>query len=76
MTDIDETFDWKKEYETQLAEKYPGTAIKWDGDNPTLVIPDELIAQSEAIVGFATILFSEMGGEVEFYPDQAVLTEG
>lgn len=70
-----ETQDLKKEFEIHLADQYPGTMIKWDGDNPTLVIPDELIAQSEAIVDFATSLFSEMGGEVEFYPNKAVLTE-
>ena len=67
-----EDYDWKKQIETQLAEQFAGTTIKWNGDNPTLVVPDELIAQSETIVGFATILFSEMGGEVKFYPDQAV----
>ena len=76
MNDINDTFDWKKEYETQLADQYPGTAIKWDGDNPTLVIPDELIAQMKAIVNFATDLWRDMGGEVKFYPDQAVQTEG
>lgn len=65
-------FDWKKEIETQLAEQFPGVGVKWDGDNPTLVIPDVMIEQSETIVEFASALFTEMGGEVEFYPDQAV----
>lgn len=68
-------FDWKKEISTQLAEQFPGVEMKWDGDNnPTLVIPDELIVQSKTIIDFVSVLYAEMGGEVEFHPDQATHT--
>jgi hypothetical protein len=63
---------WKALLETALAAEYPGTTIKWDGDDPTLVVPDELESKVHEIVEYATAVVRRClgGGEVKFYPTQ------
>jgi hypothetical protein len=68
--------NWKSLLEQALAEQYPGVYIKWNGDDPTLVIPDELENKALEIVECVTALWSAEGGEVEFYPERAVRTDG
>ena len=67
---------WKSQIEKAVADEYPGTTIKWDGDNPTLVVPDELESKANEIVKFVTAVWSALGGEVKFYPERAVHTAG
>ena len=64
--------DWKSGMERAIAQKYPGTTVRWDGDNPTLVVPDELENQAREIALFFTALWKYRGGEVEFHLDKAV----
>ena len=68
--------NWKRVLEDALANEYPGTAIKWNGGDPILVIPDEFINKADEIVKFATKLWEAWGGSVEFYPERAVKTTG
>lgn len=65
---------WKCQIENAVASKYPGTTIKWNGDDPTLVIPDELENKANEIVEYTTTIWASFGGEVKFYPEQAVHT--
>jgi hypothetical protein len=65
---------WKSQIEAAVADEYPGTTIKWDGDNPTLVVPDELESKANEIVEYVTAVWSAWGGEVKFYPERAVHT--
>ena len=67
---------WKSQIETAVADEYPDTKIKWDGDNPTLVVPDALESKANEIVEYVTAVWSELGGEVKFYPERAVHTAG
>jgi hypothetical protein len=48
--------NWKKELEQIVSAEYPGTTIKWNGDDPTLVIPDELENKAIEIVEYVTAL--------------------
>lgn len=66
--------NWKRLLEKALAKEYPGTTIKWNGDDPTLVVPDELESKANEIVEFTTALWEAWGGEVKFYPERAVRT--
>lgn len=68
--------NWKARLEKALAKEYKGAKIKWNGDDPTLVIPDELENKAPEIVEYVTALWSAWGGEVKFYPEQAVHTVG
>jgi hypothetical protein len=68
--------NWKALLEKALAKEYEGAIIRWDGDNPTLVIPDELENKASEIVEHVTDLWYAWGGEVKFYPEQAVHTIG
>lgn len=68
--------NWKVLLEKALAKEYKGATIKWDGDNPTLVVPDELESKANEIVEYVTALWSALGGEVKFYPERAVHTVG
>ena len=61
---------WKSGMEQAIAQKYPGATIKWDGDNPTLVVPDELENQAREIKLYFTALWKYWGGEVNL--DKAV----
>lgn len=65
---------WKPLLEKALAKEYPGAKIKWSGDDPTLVIPDELTAKAPEIVEYVTDLWQSWGGEVKFYPERARVT--
>ena len=64
--------DWKFGMERAIAQKYPGTMVRWDGDNPTLVVPDELENQAREIALFFTALWKYQGGEVNIHLDRAV----
>jgi len=68
--------NWKALLEKALAKEYKGATIKWNGDDPTLVIPDELENKASEIVEYVTALWSAWGGEVKFYPERAVHTVG
>jgi hypothetical protein len=68
--------NWKALLEKALAKEYKGTTIKWNGDNPTLVIPDALENKASKIVEYATDLWCAWGGEVEFCVEQAGHTIG
>lgn len=67
---------WKSRIENAIADEYPGTTIKWDGDNPTLVVPDEFESRANEIVEYVTAVWSSLGGEVKFYSERAVHTAG
>jgi hypothetical protein len=70
------TKNWKSEIQKAVAGEYPGVSIKWSGDDPTLVIPDELENKASEIVEYVTALWMFWGGEVKFYPERAVRTAG
>jgi hypothetical protein len=57
---------YQQNVESAIAASYPGVTIRWDGDNPTLVIPDELIAQAADIAASVQALYKYRGGKVEF----------
>jgi len=66
----------KKEFEKIISDEYPGVSIEWHRDNPTLVIPDRLESESEKIVKYFSAVWSNAGGEVKFYPEKAIHTDG
>ena len=55
--------NWKHWLETALAKEYPGITIKWDGDDPALVIPDELENKTTEIIEYTSALWEAWGGE-------------
>lgn len=63
---------WKEVVEDSLAEAYKGVTIKWNGDDPTLVIPNELIHKQAEIVEYTEAIWFAYGGEVEFNQKLAV----
>jgi hypothetical protein len=63
--------DWKSDFEKEVAKEYQGTRIEWDGDDPTLVVPEELEGKVLEIVEYTTGLWKAWGGEVKFFPEQA-----
>jgi len=67
--------NWKVLIEKALAKEYKGATIEWNGDDPTLVIADELENKASEIVEYVTALWSAWGGEVKFHPERAV-TDG
>jgi hypothetical protein len=67
--------NWKPLLEESLANKYPGTTVKWNGNDPTLVIPDDLNDKAPEIVEFATDLWTSWGGEVATYPGRSAQKE-
>lgn len=62
---------WKSYIEEVVADEYPGVKIKWKGDNPTLIIPDELENNAPEIVEYTIAVWKLLGGEVVFYPEKA-----
>jgi hypothetical protein len=57
----------KKFIEKTLDDEYPGVCVLWQGDNPTLIIPDNLKNDGwREVVSFAEALWKIMGGEVVF----------
>ncbi len=56
---------WKPLLEKALAKEYPGTAIKWNGDDPMLIVPDELEAKENEIIEYVTALWEAWGGEMK-----------
>lgn len=68
-------FDWRKEIQDQLGDQFLGTKIEWKNENDfNLVIPDDQIGNQEAIIQFLKALWEEAGGEVELYPERAVIS--
>jgi hypothetical protein len=55
-----------------LKDKYPGSKIKWQGNDPTLIIPDNLEKKQKQIIRFITSILLSLGIAVEFYPEKAV----
>lgn len=49
---------------------------KWNGDDPTPVIPDELENKASEIVEYVTVLWSAWGGTVKFYPERTAYSNG
>lgn len=54
------------EVERLMKHFYPRVTILWDGNDPTLVIPDDLISQKDAIVEMAEKIWLLKHGKVEF----------
>lgn len=65
---------WKRMLGKALAKEYPGTTIEWNGDDPTLVVPDELESKANEIVEYTTALWKAWGGEVKFSAERASKT--
>jgi hypothetical protein len=63
--------NWKPLLEKALANKCPGTTVKWNGNDPTLVIPDDLNDKAPEIGEFTTDLWTSWGGEVVTYPGRS-----
>lgn len=57
---------WRKEFESQLKDNFPGMSVKWHGNAPTLVIPDNLVGIKDTIVCFAELLGRECGVVLQF----------
>ena len=64
--------NWKSAMEQAISQKYPGTTVRWGGNNPTLVVPDELENQAREITVYFTAIWGHLGGEVKFDLDKAV----
>ena len=64
--------NWKQLLEKALTKEHQGATIKWNGDNPTLIIPDELKNKETEIIEYITNLWSAWGGEVKFHPEKAI----
>jgi len=67
--------NWKRLLEKALAKEYKGATIKWNGDDPTLVIPDELENKALEIVEYVIVLWSAWGGEIRFDMSKARHTQ-
>lgn len=63
--------NWKKQIEQEVSAAYKGVKIKWNGDNPTLVIPDHLKPKAREIAEYTTGIWEIHGGRVEFHLDKA-----
>lgn len=57
---------WRKEFESQFKDNYPTVSITWNGNAPTLVIPDNLVSVKDEIVFFAELLGRECGVVLQF----------
>ena len=57
---------WRKEFESQLKDNYPTVSVSWNGNAPTLVIPDNLGGVKDEIVFFAELLGRECGVVLQF----------
>ena len=55
--------NWKPLLEKALAKEYPGATIKWDGDHPKIVVPDELKNETTEIIEYTTALWEAWGGD-------------
>ena len=67
--------NWKALLENAISKEYEGATLKWDGDAPTLVIPDELENKAPEIVEYVTALWSAWGGEIRFDMSKARHTQ-
>lgn len=57
-----ETHNWKLLLEKAVAKNYPATKIKWNGDHPAPLIPDELQSKSVEISEYIADLWSAWTG--------------
>lgn len=57
---------WRKEFESQLKDNFPGVSVSWNGNAPTLHIPDNLNDVKNDIVLFAKLLGRECGVVLQF----------
>lgn len=57
---------WKKLFEDGIGREFPGVSVKWNGENPTLVVPDNRKRQKRAIVAFSVVLAEELGVVIKF----------
>jgi len=56
----------------KLNKRFSGVKIKWHGDDPTLVLPDDLENKQKEIIKFTELLGNSFGNIFEFYPERAI----
>jgi hypothetical protein len=56
----------KQHIEMMMSHYYPGVTIRWNGNNPTLVIPDNLVSKKDEIIQTAEACWRVKNGKVDF----------
>lgn len=62
----------KKWINKQISRQYPGVSVHWSPDmTPKIRMPEKYKTQMQEVIKAVQALYSECGGETEFYPERA-----
>lgn len=67
---------WKLDFQLALTDNYPGVLVKWNGDNPILEIPNELVGKMTEIANFASGIWESWGGDELIFSFEDIVRHG